>query len=326
MDLAPPRPAADEVVVDVSMVGICGTDRELFDGSMAYLHDGNARYPLQIGHEWVGRVHHVGSEVDPSWIGRRVTADPMLGCGMCDRCVAHRPHVCTARYEIGVRGGWPGALAEQLPVPVASLYAVPDSVADLAAAMIEPAGNAWRAFEAAGVDPGERLLILGPGTIGLLCAMFARAAGVEVHLLGPPGRSIQFARTLDFDGVWTPESLPRHRWHGVIDASNAPSCPRLAVECVEPGRRVALVGLAGAASHIDTRDVALKDVTVVGILGASVGLRHAIDAFADGSVDPTTLVSVVVGMHDITAVLSGRDIAGAGPGPKTLIDLKLERR
>ncbi|WP_245676308.1 zinc-binding dehydrogenase [Nocardia niwae] len=192
--------------------------------------------------------------------------------------------------------------------------------------MAEPAGIAWRAFEAAGVTAGERLLILGPGTIGLLCAMFARAAGAEVHLLGPADRSLQFARTLGFDGVWTSEDLPRRAWHGVVDASNASSCPGLATELVEPGRRVVLVGLAGTPSYIDSRQVALKDVTLVGILGASAGLRHAIASLADGSVDPLALVSAVSALEDVTDVLSSRPLAGAGPGPKTLIDLKPEIR
>ncbi|MEV0341804.1 alcohol dehydrogenase catalytic domain-containing protein [Nocardia sp. NPDC050713] len=325
-DVEPPSPAPDGVVVGVSKVGICGTDMEFFDGSMAYLHDGNARYPLRIGHEWVGRVLEVGVDVDPAYIGRRVTGDTMLGCGRCQRCTAGRAHVCAARYEIGVRGGWPGALAERLAVPVSALHAIPDSIDDIAAAMIEPAGNAWRALDGAGVVAGERLLILGPGTIGLLCAMFAHAVGVEVHLLGLEGRSLDFARTLGFDGVWTSDTLPSLAWHGVVDASNASHLPGLAIDLVEPGRRVALVGLAGSPSRVDSRGIALKDVTLVGVLGASAGLRPAIDAFASGTVDPGPLVSAIVSLEEATDVLSGGRLPGAGPGPKTLIDLKRRSR
>ncbi|WP_319943868.1 zinc-dependent alcohol dehydrogenase [Nocardia aurantia] len=316
-----PQPRPDGVVVEISKVGVCGTDIELFDGSMAYLHDGNARYPLIIGHEWAGRVVDAGAEVDPSWVGRRVTGDTMLGCGQCVRCTSGRAHVCRTRYEVGVRGGWPGALAERLALPAGALYAVPDSIDDVRAAMIEPAGNAWRAFDAGGVVAGERLLILGPGTIGLLCAMFARAAGVEVHMAGREGRSLRFARTLGFDGVWTTDTLPELPWHGVVDASSAAHFPRLAVDLIEPGRRVALVGLAGLPSTIDTRDVALKDVTLAGILGGSAGLRPAIDAFANGTVDPGPLVSSIVPMEAATDILAGRPIPGVGSGPKTVIDV-----
>src|SRR3954453_22993906 len=85
-DVPVPVPAAGEVVVDVERVGICGTDVEFFTGEMQYLADGHARFPMRLGHEWAGTVASAGEGVDPSWIGRRVTGDTMLGCGSCRRC------------------------------------------------------------------------------------------------------------------------------------------------------------------------------------------------------------------------------------------------
>ncbi|MBT2486499.1 MULTISPECIES: zinc-binding dehydrogenase [unclassified Microbacterium] len=319
-DVASPVPSAGEVVVDVQRAGICGTDMELFSGEMQYLHDGNAAYPLRIGHEWMGTVASVASDVDPSWIGRRVTGDTMIGCGICERCRNGFHHVCAFRFELGVRGGMPGALAEQVAVPVTSLHTLPASVDDAAGAMVEPGGNAWRSVDAAQLRSGERALILGPGTIGLLCAMFARAAGAEVHLMGRAGRSLDFARSLEWDGVWTAEELPDKPWHAVIDASNAPDLPARALELVEPGRRVVHVGLAGSPSFVDTRTIALKDVTAVGILGASAGLDPTIAAFADGSVDPRPLVASTIFLEDLPQVLAGRRPSDSGPGPKIHID------
>src|SRR5215213_4608378 len=118
-DVPAPVAAAGQVVVDVHRVGVCGTDVEFFTGEMAYLHQGHAAYPLRIGHEWCGVVASVGAGVAPGWLGRRVTGDTMLGCGTCSRCLDGRQHVCATRHEIGIRGGWPGALAEQLLVPAA---------------------------------------------------------------------------------------------------------------------------------------------------------------------------------------------------------------
>ena len=109
-----PHPAPGQVIVDVERAGVCGTDTELFTGNMAYLASGDATYPLRIGHEWCGRVSEVGDDVDPSWLGLRVTGDTMLGCRACHLCRTGRQHLCVQRFEIGVRGGWPGALAEQL--------------------------------------------------------------------------------------------------------------------------------------------------------------------------------------------------------------------
>ena len=302
-----PSPVADpgQVVVDVHRVGVCGTDVEFFTGEMAYLHQGHAAYPIRLGHEWCGVVSTVADDVDPAWLGRRVTGDTMIGCGHCERCRSGRHNVCEKRFEIGIRGGFPGALAEQLAVPATALLALPDEVDDRAGAMVEPGGNALRAVQAAALQPGDRALVLGTGTIGLLVAEFARAQGAEVHLLGRSEHSLGFARTLGFAGVWVAEAIPLLPWDAVIDASNAPALPALALELVEPGKRIVYVGLSGTPSLIDTRALALKDVTAVGILAGSQGLAGAIARYAAGDVDPRPLVAATVGLDRAGDVLAG---------------------
>ncbi|MBX9246888.1 alcohol dehydrogenase catalytic domain-containing protein, partial [Actinotalea ferrariae] len=118
-----PVAAPGGVVVEVHRVGLCGTDVEFFTGEMAYLHSGHAAYPMRLGHEWSGTVVELGADVDAAWLGRRVTGDTMLGCGRCTRCRAGRGHVCADRYEVGIRGGFPGALAERMAVPASALHA-----------------------------------------------------------------------------------------------------------------------------------------------------------------------------------------------------------
>lgn len=315
-DVAPPAAVPGEVVVDVHRAGVCGTDMEIFSGEMEYLDQGHAEFPMRIGHEWMGTVRAVGDGVDRGWVGRRVTGDTMLGCGVCSRCTSGRQHVCEYRTEIGVRGGRPGALAEQVAVPERALKPLPDEVDDVAGAMVEPGGNALRAVRGADLHEGDRALVLGPGTIGLLVAMFARAAGAEVHLLGRSDRSLEFARTLGFAGAWTADELPQLPWDAVIDASNAAELPAKALDLVEPGKRVVYIGIAPTPSRIDTRTLAIKDVTAVGVLSASGGLEAAIEAYARGAVDPRQLVAATVGLEDLSPVLAGERPAAAGPGPK----------
>ncbi len=319
-EVEPPRPEAGQVVVEVARVGVCGTDIEFFTGEMAYLHQGHARYPMRLGHEWCGAVSAVGDGVDPAWLGRRVTGDTMLGCGRCQRCLTGRQHVCEERLEIGIRGGFPGALAEQLALPVTALHALPDGVDDAAGALVEPGGNALRTVRAAALSSGDRVLVLGPGTIGLLASLFAVAQGAEVHLVGRSPRSLGFARTLGFRGVWRADEIPRLAWDAVIDASNAEGLPALALELVEPGKRIVYVGLAGTPSLIDTRTLALKDVTAVGILSASAGLAGTIEHYAAGDVNPRPLVAATVGLEQVGEVLSGWRPDGAGLGPKIQVD------
>jgi len=320
-DVPDPEPAAGEVVVDVRRAGICGTDVEFFTGEMAYLHSGQAAYPMRLGHEWMGTVSQVGTGVDPGWLGRRVTGDTMLGCGACRRCEHGRQHVCGNRLELGIRGGKAGALAEKVATPASSLHRLPDDVDDATGAMVEPGGNAFRAVQGAALRPGDRCLVLGPGTIGLLSAMFARAAGAEVHLLARDDRALEFARSLGFDHIWTQERMPQLPWDAVIEASNAPQLPAKALEFVEPAGRVVYIGLAGSESLIDTRDLALKDVTAVGVLSASPGLAGTIDAYAVGVVDPRPLIAATVALEELPAILAGARPEGAGPGPKVHVRL-----
>ncbi len=315
-EVAAPLAAPGEVVVDVKRAGICGTDIELFTGEMAYYKVGHTSFPVRIGHEWMGVVAAIGDGVDASWLGVRVTGDTMLGCGGCRRCAQGRQHVCEARGELGIRDGRPGALAEQIAVPWTSLHRLPDVVDDAMGAMVEPGGNAFRSVGAADLKPGERCLILGPGTIGLLCGLFATAAGAEVHLLGRSERSLAFARSLGFEHVWTEDALPDLPWDAVIEASNAQHLPAKALDLVEPGRRVVYVGLAGAPSLVDTRDLALKDVTAVGVLSASPGLAGTIDSYASGAVDPRPLVAAALTLAELPGVLAGERPDGAGLGPK----------
>ena len=315
-----PRAGPGEVVVDVERVGVCGTDVEFFTGEMAYLHQGHAHFPLRLGHEWAGTVAAVGDGVEPGWVGRRVMGDTMLGDGTCRRCLRGHQHVCEHRQEVGIRGGRDGALAEQVAVPASSLYALPDAVDPVLGALVEPGGNALRAAQAAELRPGDRALVLGPGTIGLLTAMFARAAGAEVHLLGRSGPTLDLARSLGFTRAWTDETLPDSPFDAVIDASNAAHLPARALDLVEPAGRVVYIGLAGSPSRIDTRLLALKDVTAVGILSASPGLAATVEAYASGAVDPRPLVAATVGLEQVADVLAGRRPYGAGLGPKIHVD------
>ena len=318
-----PQAGPGEVVVDVERVGVCGTDVEFFTGEMAYLHQGHARFPMRLGHEWAGTVAAVGDGVDAAWVGRRVMGDTMLGDGVCRRCRRGHQHVCEHRQEVGIRGGRDGALAEQLAVPASSLHALPEGVDPVLGALVEPGGNALRAAQAADLRPGDRVLVLGPGTIGLLVAMFARAAHAEVHLLGRTEESLDVARGLGFTHAWTDGSLPDLPFDAVVDASNAAQLPARALDLVEPAGRVVYVGLAGSPSRIDTRTLALKDVTAVGILSASPGLDATIQAYSSGVVDPRPLVAATVGLDQVADVLAGTRPEGAGPGPKIHVDPRL---
>jgi 2-desacetyl-2-hydroxyethyl bacteriochlorophyllide A dehydrogenase len=314
--VAVPVPGPGQVLVDVHRAGICGTDVELFTRELPYFEQGKSSFPLCPGHEWCGTVSALGPEVDDGWAGARVTGDTMLGCGRCRRCATGRHHVCEDRREIGI-AGWAGALAEKLLVPAGSLYRLPDTVDDRAGALVEPGGNAWRAVRAAQAGPGTRLLIWGPGSIGLLAAAFARAAGADVEVAGLDAGRAALAKSFGAARYWTAASPPSGSYDAVIDCTGAAAVPALALRFVEPAGRIVYIGLSSRPSLVDTRAIALNDITAVGILGASAGLAPAIEHYADGRVDPGPLARVVVGLGDAAAALGG----GLDPGAGTKIHI-----
>jgi threonine dehydrogenase-like Zn-dependent dehydrogenase len=318
-------PVADQLLVDVERVGICGTDVELYTGVMAYIAQGKTHFPLRPGHEWVGRVRSVGPEADAAWAGARVTGDTMLGCGVCRFCLGGKQWVCPYRIEVGIMDGWPGALAEQQLIPARFAHRIPEHVSVTSGALVEPGGNSLRAAQAAQAGPGSRVLVLGSGTIGLLAAQFLLAMGAGVHLAGQRAGSLQLGRelgvstTCDLDEI----AISDERFDAVIDATSSDTSPAVAARLVDPAGRIVLIGLSGTPSLVDTRDLVLADITTVGILSASPALDGAIEAFATGAVKPDSLVGEVIGLSEVASRLGGERGVNAGPGPKVHVDPRL---
>ena len=334
-----PAPIATpgSVVIEVERVGICGTDVEFFTGEMAYLHLGHETLPMRPGHEWCGRVIELGDGVDPELLGKRVTGDTMLGCGACAYCLRGRQHVCPDRFEVGIRGGFAGALAERIRMPASALLVIPEHLSAAAGALVEPGGNALRAVEACALAPGDSMLVLGTGTIAFLAVLFGVQAGYRVSIAGTRPAALDFAATLgatiymiddtEFGtntDASTSNQASQTRFDAVLDATSDSTSPATALRHVAPGGRVSYIGLSSAPSLIDSRELVLNDVTAVGILSASPGLARTIELYASGSVNPEGLVAEVISLENVAERLAGTRGADA-PGhlPKVHIDPRL---
>ena len=175
---------------------------------------------------------------------------------------------------------------------------------------------------AAQAGPGRRILVCGPGTIGLLAVAFAAAAGAEVDVLAAgrePPRS--WRRAFGASGYWAAGDPPPGTYDAVIDCTGDHRVPAAALALVEPAGRVVYIGVAPRPSPIDSRDLVLNDLTAVGILGASAGLAAAIEHYADGRVRPGALAEVVVGLDRAAEALAG--LISPAPGVKIHIDPRL---
>ena len=211
-------------------------------------------------------------------------------------------------------------------MPAAALHLLPDHLSATAGALVEPAGNALRAVDAAQIRPGDEVCVWGPGTLGLLALQFATTHGAAVDVVGLDAERLELATQLGARSVLLAADAangPMDRYACVIDTSNSPDVANLAVHQVEPSGRVVLIGLADTPSTIDTRDVVFRDITMVGILAASAGLDGAIELLASGVIQTDPLVAATVRLDDVADVLAGRRPRGAGPGPKIHVDPRL---
>lgn len=263
-----PVAAAGHVVVRVAAVGVCGSELGAYLG-----HNELRRPPLVMGHEFSGVVVEVGAGVDPQWQGASVVVNPLVTCGTCRWCRRGERQLCRTRRIIGI--DFPGAFAERVAVPAASLWPVHREGEDLwTGALVEPLACAVRATGQAAIQVGDAVLVYGAGIIGLMSAWMARRRGAaSVWLVDAnPVRLSQGsvwgadrpidATTEDVAGLVRrayPDGVDR-----VIDAVGLPGTRREGLELLARGGRLVLVGLHEPATTLDGNRVVRDETEVVG--------------------------------------------------------------
>jgi threonine dehydrogenase-like Zn-dependent dehydrogenase len=302
-------------LVAPAFVGLCGTDLDLFDGSMPYLHQGTAWYPLQPGHEWAGTILE-DSDAGPT--GTPVIMDPMVGCGRCERCAQGMVARCPDRYELGVRNGLDGAMATALAVPTANLLRVPEAVSLRDAALAEPMVTPLEGIRRTDPRPGEEVLVVGAGTLGLVAAMILSARGLRTHVLM---RNAGRVATVEAAGgiPWVAGSRAGvEQFDVVIEAAGTPGGIQASLAHVAPGGRVAWLGVPTIPVEIDAAAVAVRDITIKGVLNGPGRYPDALTAIAAGEVRPDLLIDRVYAFDDIAAALARTREPGRAR-PKVLI-------
>lgn len=169
-ELKRPIPNKGEVLIKVAYVGICGSDLP------RYFEGGVHSFPQVLGHEFSGVVVELGEMVEQLSVGVKVTVAPLIPCGECEQCQNGCPQLCTDYSFIGSRQQ--GAMAEYVVVPVVNCLRVPDNLSLKAAATIEPLTVAIHGVERIVTHSGDKALVLGAGTIGLMTVLALRARGV----------------------------------------------------------------------------------------------------------------------------------------------------
>jgi 2-desacetyl-2-hydroxyethyl bacteriochlorophyllide A dehydrogenase len=259
------RGGEDELLVTPQVVGLCGTDLELVDG---LVDSGYVRYPLVLGHEWVGRVRETRS---PRFVeGDVVVVEGIVPCWTCAQCVVGNTHLCLNYQELGFTKD--GAAADEVVAPARLAHRLGPSVQLDDAALVEPAAVVYHGLSRMPLRPGLSCLVIGDGTIGLLSLLLLK--------LWSPARLVMWGRRAEqrllaersgadefFDGP-VDESFDL-----VVEAAGTPDAVLAALAGAKRGGSVLLLGLApeGVTTPVATADVLNNDLLVRASFGYSAG-------------------------------------------------------
>ncbi|MFJ6572194.1 alcohol dehydrogenase catalytic domain-containing protein [Streptomyces sp. NPDC091292] len=301
----PPGPRPHEAVVEVAWCGVCGTDLHEFTEGPHMIREGphpltGAAPPLALGHELSGTVVALGAEVPGIAVGDRVAADPCWRCGVCFWCVRGEYHLCPRGGSVGLAS--PGAFAEFVTVPLAGLVRLPDQVGDEAAALAEPLAVGLHAVSRAGIRPGDNVLVVGGGPIGVAVVLAARLAGAAgLYVSEPLAARRALLRDFGVTEAFDPgesdvrrEVFVRTGRVGpdvVIDATGVPRLAAQAVATVRRGGRVVLAGVGHGSVEFDLGQLVFYERSVLGTLGYHHDIPRVIDLMSTGRLDATPLVT-----------------------------------
>ncbi|WP_211202360.1 zinc-dependent alcohol dehydrogenase [Salicibibacter cibarius] len=269
---------SNEVLIKVKVVGICGTDLKLYDGTISYLKDGSLTLPLVPGHEWSGEVFKVGSSLSKFKVGERVTGECHIGCGSCEDCRNGQTNICYHRERIGIFQN--GALSDYIVLPERAVHTIPDEVTDVEGAMIEPLTVALHALDKLDRVAGSRLLVYGLGPIGLLISQVAKSMGATT-IIGVDINETALRRGKNFECDEIINSKKENVKERVLSLTNQEGPDIIveatgvsdllvqAVDLIRSGGQLSLIGLFSEKADLDPNQLITKDVKIIGNMASS---------------------------------------------------------
>lgn len=295
--LAKPVAGQGEVVLEVKNVGVCGSDLHQWTAS----HSWPVNYPVVLGHEFAGVIHEIGADV-PHWsVGDRVVSET---AAVID---PESPLSKVGLYNLdptrkGFGYGVNGAMAKYVAVPARCLHRIPDSLSFEQACLTEPCSVAYNAVaNNASIKPGDRVVVIGPGTIGMLCALMAQLMGAEVAVVGLPtdGPRLQIARDYGLHAIEGDASAWARELDGlgadcVIDSAGVSQTLRQAVEWVRPNGQVVKVGWGPQPVGFSLDPIVQKNVRIQGSFSHNWPIwEKVIRLLATGKLDVSKIIGGV---------------------------------
>jgi threonine dehydrogenase-like Zn-dependent dehydrogenase len=272
-DYPKPHPSAPDVLVRVLTAGVCETDLQLIRGYMGYSG--------VLGHEFVGVA-----ETGPL-AGRRVAGEINCSCGQCAMCARRLPTHCSNRTVIGILRH-DGAFADYVVVPQRNLHAIPDQIPNEAAVFVEPVAAAFQILEQVAVSGDDRVVILGDGRLGNLCAQVLARVTSRLTVVGKHDAKLQILRDMGIDTVLLPENPPDRSADLVVDCTGSETGLTAALRLVRPRGTIVLKTTVAGTQTLAWAPFVIDEVTLI---GSRCGpFPRAIDALARGEVNVGPLI------------------------------------
>lgn len=300
-----PSPRPNEVLCRVRAIAICGTDAEIIEGT--FKGRWPKAYPFIPGHEWSGQVIEAGDVARAFGFvpGTRVAGTSHSGCGYCRMCRTGRYNLCLnyGREELGHRqyGHYTqGAYAELVTQTIKSVFKIPDAMPYDVAALCDTASIALHSVKRPGIEPGDTVVSVGSGGMGLLVAMCARTLGAARVLVVGGGKRLERAKGLGFETVdyhaGDPVARVRELTGGLgadvaVDSAGTKDSVAQAIGMVRKGGRVAFTGIPKEASAVDFQKIVLEEIDLYGVRANRNTMEEVIPLIADGRIPADKLVT-----------------------------------
>ncbi|MFD0483261.1 zinc-binding dehydrogenase [Kineococcus sp. GCM10028916] len=301
---ARPVPGPGEVLVEPTLVGICGSDLHAARGVHPFIS-----LPYRPGHEVVGRVAEVGAGVDLP-LGSRVVLEPNLACGECAPCREGRYNICDVLDVIGCQT--PGGMTDAFVVPGHRLHLLPDDLDDTAAVLVEPLSTPLRAVRRAGDLTGKRVLVIGAGPIGLFILLGALRAGaravVSADLVATKrDRAVEFGAIGAVD-AGSSDAVDRAREllgapaDVVFDCVSRESSVRQGIDLLRKGGTFVTVGVAAGPTTIPLDLVQDRELDLLGcLMFVREDVEEAITMLREGGVPVAEVITAEFAVEDAGA-------------------------
>jgi len=302
-----PQPGPREVLVQVTAVGVCGSDVHYYEHGRIGPHVVEA--PLILGHESAGRVVELGEGATKHAVGDRVTMEPGVPCGRCRECRAGRYNLC-ADVQFFATPPVDGAFTEFVAIHEDFAFALPESLSDEEGALMEPLSVGVWACRKAAVSAGDRVLVTGAGPIGLLAMQCAIAFGAtEVTVSDVNERRLEVARRTGATQTVTPDDELPGDFDALIECSGHPAAVAAGIKALRPAGTAVLVGMGPEEEGtLPLSVVQSREIWVTGTFRYANTYPAAIALAASGRVDLKAIISGHFGLDDAEAALrAGRE-------------------